>query len=503
MINTIFISYSRKNRREVATLVRDLETVGYEVWFDQNLTGGHEWWATILEKIRECDLFICALTQATLDSAACEKEWVYAHQLNKRILPIILGEITVRLLPTELQRIQFVDYRDRNADTVLSLINALRKLPNPNKPPISLPPEPEIPLSPLVSLEKDIRNLSTNSDEQRLLVSKLSDFLNNEEFDFDARVLLERLASHENLLRRFGDEIANLLKLPIFTGHTDTVRSIAFSPDGHHLLTGSYDKTARLWDVKTGHLIRQFVGHKDRVRATFSPDGLYIFTGSSDTTAALWETETGTKIREFVGHTEPINCVAFSPDGKATATGSDDCTIRVWSPITGSEIRLFSGHDDEVWFVAFSSEGKKILSGSKDRSVRLWDVQGGEEERRFIGHRDGVTTVAFSPDNKTILTASWDKTARIWDIESGKELQRFKEHNAGVRATFSPDGRYVLTGSSDRRVYLWEVKTGKKLREFNGSTDKVYCVAFSPDSRYIAIGSVDKSARIWVSGLNQ
>src|ERR1041384_4491565 len=110
----IFISYSSKDRSVVETLASDLALLGHTIWFDRELTGGHEWWNDILATIRACDLFIFALTPLSLDSYPCRLEYEYAHQLQKRILPIMLTSIEARRLPQALQRLQFVDYRKQD-----------------------------------------------------------------------------------------------------------------------------------------------------------------------------------------------------------------------------------------------------------------------------------------------------------------------------------------------------------------------------------------------------
>ncbi|KAB2862659.1 MAG: toll/interleukin-1 receptor domain-containing protein, partial [Anaerolineae bacterium] len=134
----LFISYSSRDREKVRLFAEDLKQIvkvvshneGGDVWFDQELIGGHDWWENILSKIRACDVFLFVLTQDSLRSDPCRLEYTYAHSLNKRILPILLGDgINVTLLPEPLQRIQFVDYRNRGLDSYQSLSGAMASLP--------------------------------------------------------------------------------------------------------------------------------------------------------------------------------------------------------------------------------------------------------------------------------------------------------------------------------------------------------------------------------------
>ncbi len=273
------------------------------------------------------------------------------------------------------------------------------------------------------------------------------------------------------------------------------IRSVAFSPDGKYILTGSADAAACLWDLH-GNLVQEFKGHKDSINSVvFSPDGKYILSGSEDKTARLWDLQ-GKPVKEFNGHEEPVTSVAFSPDGKYILSGSDDKTARLWD-LNGNTEQEFKGHESEVTSVAFSPDGKYILTGSWDKTARLWDLNGNTEQE-FKGHESEVTSVAFSPDGKYILTGSWDKTARLWDLQ-GNKVQEFNGHTKWIYSvTFSPDGNYILTGSGDNTVRLWDLH-GNTIQEFKGHKNFVTSVAFSPDpdGKTILTGSWDKTARLW------
>jgi WD40 repeat protein len=308
----------------------------------------------------------------------------------------------------------------------------------------------------------------------------------------------------DNNVRLWGARTGKPIGQP-FTGHKKWVSSVAFSPDGKQIISGSNDKTLRLWDVRTGNPIGQpFTGHTDGVRfVAFSPDGKQIISGSEDKTVRLWDVRTGKPIGQpFTGHTDKVESVAFSPDGKQIISGSNDKTLRLWDVRTGKPIgQPFTGHTDAVISVAFSPDGKQIISGSQDKTVRLWDARTGTPIRQpFTGHTDAVYSVAFSPDGKQIISGSNDKTVRLWDARTGNPIGKpFTGHRSFVYSvTFSPDGKQIVSGSYDSTVRLWDARTGNPIgKPFTGYTDAVLSVAFSPDGKQIVSGSYGKTVNLW------
>jgi len=159
------------------------------------------------------------------------------------------------------------------------------------------------------------------------------------------------------------------------TGHDSYVTSVAFSPDGQRIVSGSADKTVKIWDANSGEELQTLTGHDDDGwSVAFSPDGQRLVSGSADYSAKIWDANTGEKLRTLTGHAGVVTSVVFSPDGQRIVSGSADKTVKIWIANSGKELHTLTGHDDEVRSVSFSPDGQRIVSGSDDKTVMIWDA---------------------------------------------------------------------------------------------------------------------------------
>ena len=284
-------------------------------------------------------------------------------------------------------------------------------------------------------------------------------------------------------------------ELDMFTGHFDSVSSVAFSPDGNTIASGSVDNTIRLYDAHTGETIHILIGHgSDVTSVAFSPDGNTIASASQDGTIRLWDTRTTThkQTQRLTGHIGAVNSVAFSPDGNTIVSAGPDNISRLWDAHTGRYLRTFTGHTDAVHSVAFSPDGNTIASCSPyENTIRLWDVQTGTEIRTLTGHKDRVLSVAFGPDGNTFASGSGDGAIHLWNIHKSahKQTQTLTGHTRfASRVAFSPD-RSTIAASQGNTIHLWDADTGTLLRTLRRHTSWILSVAFSPDGNTIASGS--------------
>ena len=193
--------------------------------------------------------------------------------------------------------------------------------------------------------------------------------------------------------------------------------SVAFSPDGNTLASGSLDDSIRLWNANNGARITTLWGHWDWVNSVaFSPDGNTLASGSDDGTIRLWNANNGTHIGTLTGHTDWVFSVAFSPDGNTLASGSDDGTIRLWNANNGTHIGTLTGHTDWVFSVAFGPDGNTLASGGDDGTIRLWNAYTGESLKTLTGHAGSVRSIAISPDGNTLASGSTDGTVLLWEL---------------------------------------------------------------------------------------
>ncbi|MCZ2355471.1 MAG: LysM peptidoglycan-binding domain-containing protein [Bacteroidia bacterium] len=287
-------------------------------------------------------------------------------------------------------------------------------------------------------------------------------------------------------------------QISILTGHTHIVDNAYFSARGDLLVTMAEDFSARVWTFPEGKNISTLRGHKNLLtHATISTDGAKILTTSIDKTARIWDTKTGEVTHELVGHSDEVLYGAFSPDGSRIATASKDGTIILWDN-SGKQIRQIHAHNAEVVFVVFSFDGKMMASASNDNTARIYNATTGENIFVLKGHKAGVNHVSFSHNNNLAVTASKDSTAKVWDTRTGKELAKLESHSASVyHSVFSPDDKRIATSSDDNTVRLWDGKSFLELAFYAGHTGLGYYAAFSPDSKRLAVASDKFSVKIY------
>jgi WD40 repeat protein len=285
-------------------------------------------------------------------------------------------------------------------------------------------------------------------------------------------------------------------------GHSQGVFSLAFSPDGNTLASGSADETVKLWDVPGRREIRTLGPGLPAISSAFSPDGRILALGLLSNTIKLVDARTGAELRTLTGHIGPVSSVAFSPDGSVLASASDDRSVRFWNVASGAQVGALGGFSRQVTSVDFSPDGRLVAANSEDYVIRLWDLANGRELRGIKG--PAIGRVAFSPDGRMLAAGSSQGTIKFWDVASGRELRTLRGHRDLVRVVaFSRDGRILASSSYDKTVKLWDVASGRDLGTLSGppltlpSMLWAASMAFSPTDNILVLGIGDGPIRLW------
>ena len=291
--------------------------------------------------------------------------------------------------------------------------------------------------------------------------------------------------------------------------HTGWVTGVAFNPDGQQLVSGSWDRSVRFWEVSTGEQLQAVTGKMKEVQAlAFSRDGHLLATENSSNIATLRDPATGREIRVFptdkplgVLGSNWVYSIAFSPDGQWLASGVDDKTVRLWDVKTGQKVRDLAGSRRQVMYIAFSPDGRLLATGDDEKDIGVWNLSTGKEIFKLSGHMKPVHAVAFSPNGRWLASASGDKTVKLWDMTSGREVRTLAGHGNSVTSlAFSPDGRWLASGSWDKTVKIWDVETGREVQTLAGHDRPVYSIAYDSRGRWLASGSEDGTIKLWRLG---
>jgi len=287
------------------------------------------------------------------------------------------------------------------------------------------------------------------------------------------------------------------------------VPSLCLSTDGKRVVTGSHypDNKVRLWDWARAEPVAVMPGHRNTVQSVaLSPDGTRIASGSMDQTVRLWDGATGNLIATLRGHSGWVYQVAFSPDGRRLLSASQDRSLRLWDAVTGDLLAVVRGHGNDVLRGAFSPDGRLLASGSQDGTVRLWDVDQLTRRGALRGHSSFVYDVAFSPDGTRVGSAAWDGTVRLWDATTGLQTELLPhEHARATSLAFGSSGDRLAVVADDDAVHWWDLTGGTRVRKLTVPSNSPFGprVALSPKGDLVAAGGTDGRVRIWAAATGE
>ncbi|MGD9857586.1 MAG: protein kinase, partial [Planctomycetaceae bacterium] len=279
--------------------------------------------------------------------------------------------------------------------------------------------------------------------------------------------------------------------------------SFSWSPDSRFVCFGD-GNDVRVYSVPGFQLVHLFSGHTNSVVAVdWSPDGQQIASASADSTVRLWNAEMGTPGPVLIGHRNRVNTVAWRPDGQQLASGGRDNIVRLWNR-DGTPGPLLAGHTDEVASVAWNADGTKLASGGghtlrvADGTIRIWNASGNLET--VINAQCRVRTIAWSRDDSQLLASHFHPAnARIWNLDGTQHLTLKGHTDAVVSAAWSPEGDRIATASWDNTVRLWN-NDGTPICTLSDHDSNVHSAKWSPDGLWLASGGADQMICLWSSG---
>jgi len=282
------------------------------------------------------------------------------------------------------------------------------------------------------------------------------------------------------------------------SGHTDEIRAVAISPDGKTLVSGSYDKSIKLWALRLGKPLHNLTRHSHRVTCVaISPNGQILASGSFDKTIKLWSLSTGKLLNTLVSRADRVRDIGFSPNGQILIS-SGDWEIKLWAVRTGKLLRILAGNSDSARHIAFNPDGHSCAVGSLNGTLELWNPHNGKPLITFTNQSTNITCLEFSPDG-LILASGSSRAIALWNPQTGKLLRTFAPESPGVAAlAFSPDSQ-VLASGSGALIELWDVQNGQRLTKLSGHSLPVRSLAFSPHGDILVSAGSDRKIKLWQS----
>lgn len=294
------------------------------------------------------------------------------------------------------------------------------------------------------------------------------------------------------------NSFAQKAELVVQTGHSDNVRSIAFSPDGKLLASGSNDETVKIWNAETGRQLKVFRMNTFVNTVVFSPDGEILASSGDYDGIYLWNAKSGKLIKKLTGDKGIYRDMAFSPDGKILASASKDNTIILWDVETGKESVNLNSLSGLIVAIAFSPTGNVFASSDSNKKINIWSLEKGEKIQTIDNKEKIVRQLRFSADGKLLASLGWNSNnIKIWNAEAGMLLHTFTEQTDELDSMdFSPDGKTLVSSAYSEQISPWNIETGKKIRTIDA--DSAYLgVTFAKDGKRIVSASEHGTIIIW------
>lgn len=301
----------------------------------------------------------------------------------------------------------------------------------------------------------------------------------------------------------------------VLEGHTDSVTAISTAADKDDtIVSSSRDRKVIVWrlndsvndSLSVGYARRALTGHSQCVQdVVINSDAQFALSGSWDKTLRLWDLNVGVTVRSFKGHTSDVNSVAFSHDNRQIVSGSRDRTIKLWNTLAECKYTILENqHTDWVSCVRFSPSTTKplIVSCGWDKLVKVWNLTTCKLRKNLQGHTSVLYTVTISPDGSLCASGGKDGVAMLWDVNEGKHLYSLESNSTINALCFSPCN-YWLCAATDKSVKIWDLENKNVLSEI--MPEKVnrsgapWCTSlnWSHDGRMLFVGTFNGAINVY------
>jgi WD40 repeat protein len=415
------------------------------------------------------------LSPLSIKSTNVIDEVSFALEEQKAVIPILYRDCVI---PFRLRRLHYLDFRSDYPRGLKELLRTL--VPDQN-----------------VAQEGQVFDKADQAQKRGEQVGARSETTPEETFGATQTAIVPKLAS--------GKELLSL------SGHGGSVESVAWSPDGKRLATGSDDGTVKVWAAETAQELMTLPaqGGIRSMAWNWSSDPAWLAAASNDGKVEIWNADTG-EVFDYI-ETETGTCVAWRPreyweERICLAVGGGEFGILLRDMRTGNDVRI----DSSVISMAWSPNGDLLATGGSDtgKLTKVWAAEPPKEWLSLRGHNGGIYSVSWSPDGGWLATGSNDGTVKLWDVGKVWEARSHRQVltlsltaqrglNEVWAVAWSPNGKNLATGSQDEMPRVWDAKTGSELLRPSGHTGPIKSVAWSPDGKRLATSSEDKTTKVW------
>ena len=286
----------------------------------------------------------------------------------------------------------------------------------------------------------------------------------------------------------------DFLQLETLNGHSDHVFAATITPDGKNIISGAWDSTIKIWDLKTGVLQNTLEVSEVISTIEMSNDGRNIISGGSSHQIRIWDFETGVLLNSLEGHADQVHSIAINPADSMLVSGGNDKKIIVWDFHTGEVLHKIE--DGQAFHsVTITKDGKYIVAGGREHQIKVWDINTGSLIKT-IETNASIYAVSVSPDGERIISGGLKKTVDVWNFYSGENVFSLMGHTSIIReVAVAPNGRVIFSSGIDGKLNMWDLNSGELLKSIDNHTP-VFALDISNNGRNIVLGGADASVRV-------